>query len=164
MAGPVFDRMSLPLLNFNTLPGSPPSNSSFKPSPSFRPLDRGEGPLPNVSKLDLSPATPPTPSPVVALGPKSAFDKSTKGAGSGSYSSGCNDHVDFPVSGPEGNEEGIDHLMKDFVLSLRFAFASETESALRFGDGVGIAGCRDEVGGAGTWIVGLGFDVSRGVE
>jgi len=150
-------------LNFNTLPGSPPFNSSFKPSASLRFLDLGGVPLPNVSKLDLSPATPPKPTPVLVVGPKSAFDISTKGTGSGSYSSGWNDQVDFPVSGPEGNEEGVDHLMKDFVLSLGDAFASETEFALGFGVGVGITGCRNEVGGAGAWIIGLELGVDGGI-
>jgi hypothetical protein len=80
---------------------------------------------------------------VLVLGPKSGFDKSTKGT-SGSYSAGWKDQVDPPVSGSEGNEEVVDHLMKDFELSpgLEFAFR------LAVGVGVGIVGCRNEVGGA----------------
>jgi hypothetical protein len=129
------------LLNFNTLPGSP---TSSKACASFRPLDRGGVPLPKVSKLDLSPA-PTTPTSGVVLGPKSGFDKSTKGT-SGSYSAGWNDQVDFPVSGSEGNEEVVDHLMKDLVLSPGLAL----EFTLGFVVGfvVGMEGCRNEVGGA----------------
>jgi hypothetical protein len=141
LTGP-FDLNRISLLNFNTLPGSPPS--SFKASPSFRPLDRGGVPRPNVSKLDLSPA-PPTPASVLVLGPKSVFDKSTKGT-SGSYSAGWNDQVDLPVSGSEGNEEVVDHLMKDLVLSPGLVFTSEIEVEVEVG--VGMVGCRNEVGGA----------------
>jgi len=142
------------LLNFNTLPGSSTlPDSSVKASPSFKPLDRGGVPRPKVSKLDLSPA-PPTPAsvptPVLVLGSKSTFDKSTRGTGSGSYSSGWNDQVDFPVSGSEGDEEVVDHLMKDLVLSPGLALVFGLKVALGFVDGVGvgIVGCRKEVGGA----------------
>jgi hypothetical protein len=61
--------------------------------------------------------------------------------GSGSYSSGWNDQVDLPVSGSEGKEEVVDHLMNDVVVSLGF------EVEVGVGMILELEGCRNDVGG-----------------